>query len=95
MVSRKYVYTGGDKRGKVPQSLIDKTSSLVIWECFVYERSEGVGWSPYCFYLQTHRTKPVDDWTFEFCPSGSIRTGKRVSWALMKSRSSSVEQSRA
>jgi hypothetical protein len=67
----KYVYTGSDKRGKVPKSLIDKASSLVIWGCFIYKTSEGVGWSPYCLYLQPHRTKPADQWTFEFCPSGS------------------------
>lgn len=70
----KYAFTGGNKRGKIPQSLIDKTSSLVIWGCFVYEMSEGVGWSPYCLYLQPHRTKQVDQWTFEFCPSGSAKS---------------------
>jgi hypothetical protein len=68
----KYAYTTPDpERGKAPKSLIDRSSSFIVWGCFIYRTSEGIGQSPYCLYLQPHRTKPIEQWTFEFCPSGS------------------------
>lgn len=63
----KYIYAGA-RHGSVPQSLKDKTSSVVVYGCFVYSTFGFRKQSPYCFYLQHDRLRPVEESTFDPCP---------------------------
>ncbi len=58
----------------VPKEFIDKKKSFTIVGCFLYRtpiEPQKIRHSPYCFYFQPKREGPIDDGTFEVCPSGS------------------------
>jgi hypothetical protein len=52
----------------VSQELIEKKASFVIFGCLVYQTFNVTRHSPYCFFFQPHRDRPIDDATMEFCP---------------------------
>lgn len=65
----RYTFTGGEA-GQIPQSLLDRKTTIVVFGCFKYEAFGKERLSPYCLYFQPHRTRPIESWTFEFCPYG-------------------------
>jgi hypothetical protein len=62
----RYIFNGNP--AFVPQSLLEKTSSFVIFGCYIYRTFEKPAHSPYCFFFQPHRDRPIEDSTMEFCP---------------------------
>jgi hypothetical protein len=54
----------------LPQSIIDGRGSFYIFGCFTYRTLGKPRASPYCLYYQPKRGRPVENGTFEWCPSG-------------------------
>jgi hypothetical protein len=82
VVNRRTVYPGSKNEDLiyifnsplVPQEFIDKKKSFTIVGCFLYRtpiEPQKIRHSPYCFYFQPKREGPIDDGTFQVCPSGS------------------------
>lgn len=57
-----------------PKDVFDGKKFFPIFGCIIYRSAvtgRTVHHSPYCLYLQPKRGEPIQNWTFEFCPSGS------------------------
>jgi hypothetical protein len=57
-----------------PQDVMDGKAFFSIFGCVIYRSSvtaDRIHHSPYCLYLQPKRDEPIQNWTFEFCPSGT------------------------
>lgn len=64
------VYIFNEPPDFLPQSIIDGRGSFYIFGCFTYRTLGKARSSPYCLYFQPKRGRPVEDGTFEWCPSG-------------------------
>jgi hypothetical protein len=57
-----------------PRDVLDGKQFFTIFGCIVYRSSvtkNEIHHSPFCLYLQPKRGEPIQNWTFEFCQSGS------------------------
>lgn len=62
----KYVFP--DKDDPRIKDIKEKRRTVIIYGCLSYNAYGPASHSPYCFFLQPYRDKPIFESTFEVCP---------------------------